>query len=141
MFAVSGLQQASANVTSWLLLLILGFVLLGLIVWWLFRRVNQMQTEALAEPPTEPRGATREDDLTKIEGIGPKVATVLKGAGIATFEALSNANTAEVQNALKAAGLQMMNPDGWIEQAQLAAKGDWDSLQKLQDELKGGRRA
>jgi hypothetical protein len=34
----------------------------------------------------------------------------------------------------------MMNPAGWIEQAELAAKGDWAALEKLQSELKGGRR-
>jgi hypothetical protein len=34
----------------------------------------------------------------------------------------------------------MMNPEGWIEQARLAAQGDWEELQKLQEELVGGRR-
>jgi hypothetical protein len=34
----------------------------------------------------------------------------------------------------------MMKPDGWIELADLAAKGDWQGLEKLQEELKGGRR-
>jgi hypothetical protein len=34
----------------------------------------------------------------------------------------------------------MMNPEGWIEQAKLAAQGDWTSLEKLQGELKGGRK-
>jgi hypothetical protein len=33
-----------------------------------------------------------------------------------------------------------MDPQGWIEQARLAAQGDWEGLKKLQDELKGGRR-
>ena len=33
----------------------------------------------------------------------------------------------------------MMDPSGWIEQAELAAKGDWGAFEKLQDELKGGR--
>jgi len=41
---------------------------------------------------------------------------------------------------LSAAGLQMMNPEGWIEQASLAANGDWAGVEKLQSELKGGRR-
>lgn len=140
MFAVGNLQQAGINTTGWLILLFLGLVLLGLIVWWLFRRVNRMQVEAAAEPPTTPRKETREDDLKKIEGIGPKVEQVLKEAGIRNFEALSNAKVERVRDVLKAAGLQMMNPDGWIEQARLAANGDWDGLQKLQDELLGGRR-
>jgi hypothetical protein len=45
-----------------------------------------------------------------------------------------------VQKTLNAAGLQMMNPEGWIEQANLAANGDWEGLKRLQDELKGGRK-
>jgi hypothetical protein len=140
MFAMAELQQAGTNTIGWLLLLLLGFILLGLIVWWLFRRVNRMQVEASAEPPTSPRKETREDDLKKIEGIGSKVEKVLKDAGIRNFETLANAKVADIQNVLNAAGLQMMNPEGWIEQAQLAVKGDWDGLKKLQDELQGGRR-
>jgi predicted flap endonuclease-1-like 5' DNA nuclease len=81
-----------------------------------------------------------EDDLARIEGIGPKVAGVLKGAGITTFDALAHAEPAKIRSILNEAGLRMMNPEGWIEQAQLAAKEDWDRLQKLQDELVGGRR-
>jgi len=34
----------------------------------------------------------------------------------------------------------MMNPEGWVDQAKLAAKGDWAALEKLQSELKGGRK-
>jgi hypothetical protein len=34
----------------------------------------------------------------------------------------------------------MMNPEGWIEQARLAAQGDREELAKLQAELKGGRK-
>ena len=79
------------------------------------------------------------DDLAKIEGIGPKVTTVLNDAGIFTFEELAKANVADVQKVLDAAGLQMMDPEGWISQAKLAAEGDWDGFEKLQDKLKGGR--
>lgn len=140
MYVMQHLQQAGSNM-GWLWYVILGLILLVLIVWGLFRRVKRMEVEALSEPPTTPRKATRNDDLTKIEGIGPKVSSVLKEAGITSFEALSNAKAAELRDTLNAAGLQMMNPEGWIEQARLAAKGDWDGLQKLQDELKGGRRA
>ena len=139
MLAIGTLQQADTGL-GWLWYVIVGLIILALIVWWLFRRVSGMQRSALAEPPTTPRKDTREDDLKKIEGIGPKVEQILKQAGIRSYEALSNADPAKVQNVLKEAGLQMMNPEGWIEQADLAAKGDWDRLQKLQDELKGGRR-
>lgn len=140
MLAMDYLQQAGRNITSWVLLLILGLFILGLVVWWLFKRVKRMEVEALTGKPELSRDDRREDDLTKIEGIGPKVEKVLKEAGIKNYQSLSTANADRIRDVLKEAGLQMMNPESWIEQASLADKGDWDALQKLQDELKGGRR-
>jgi predicted flap endonuclease-1-like 5' DNA nuclease len=81
------------------------------------------------------------DDLTELEGIGPKVAKVLAEIGISTFESLAKADPVRVKAALDAAGYKYMDPAGWIEQAALAAKGDTDGLKKLQDSLKGGRKA
>ena len=52
-------------------------------------------------------------------------------AGINTFEALEHANTAEVTQVLNSVGLQVMSPDGWIEQAELAAKDDWEGVKRL----------
>ncbi len=80
------------------------------------------------------------DDLVVLEGIGPKVAKVLNAAGVVSFADLAKADAAELQKTLSAAGLQMMNPEGWIEQAKLAAAGDKEGLARLQSELKGGRR-
>jgi large subunit ribosomal protein L21 len=89
---------------------------------------------------TKPEARVETDDLTKIEGIGPKVAKALNKAGIATFEALSNASVEDIQQILADAGLKMMDPTTWPQQAKLAADGDWDGLMKLQDKLSGGRK-
>ena len=124
---------------AWLLYLALGFFFLMVIIWWLTSRRNGNQPEVRHEAHA-PAAHKEPDDLTALEGIGPKVAKVLNGMGITTFAELAHANAAEVQNVLNAAGLQMMNPEGWIEQAKLAAKGDMDALKKMQDELKGGRK-
>ncbi len=80
------------------------------------------------------------DDLTILEGIGPKVARVLAGMGITTFADLALADYAKIKAGLYAAGYKYMDPAGWIEQAALAAKGDMEGLKKLQDSLKGGRK-
>lgn len=81
------------------------------------------------------------DDLKKIEGIGPKIASLLKEAGIVTFADLGKARQAILKEVLANAGkrYQMHDPKTWPKQAKLAAKGDWDALKKLQDELKGGK--
>ena len=85
--------------------------------------------------------ATKEDDLTKIEGIGPKIQSLLKDAGIRTWKQLSKTPTPKLRKILTDAGsrYKMHNPGTWAEQALLAADGKWDELKKWQDELDGGR--
>ena len=156
MSAMTFLEETGPNAElGWLLYLFLGFFLLMVIVGWLVSRRKEEQPEvahkthshheekATVAAPVSPlrvNEAAIPDDLVKLEGIGPKVAKILNEAGITTFAALAAANAADVEKILSAAGLQMMNPEGWIEQAALAAKGDWEGLEKLQGELKGGRR-
>jgi predicted flap endonuclease-1-like 5' DNA nuclease len=81
------------------------------------------------------------DDLTKIEGIGPKIAELLKADGIETFEKLAKSGVETVKGILENAGkrYQIHNPTTWMAQAKLAAKGDWETLKKWQDELSGGK--
>lgn len=81
------------------------------------------------------------DDLTKIEGIGPKMSAALRDAGIDTFEKLSKSNEDELKSAIEAAGMRLApSLSTWAEQAGYAVKGDWAGLEQLQDELTGGRR-
>jgi large subunit ribosomal protein L17 len=95
-------------------------------------------TPVVAAAPAKPAPP---DDLTVLEGIGPKVAKMLAGIGITTFKQLAEADLPKLRAALDDAGYKYMEPSGWVEQAALAAKGDLDGLKKLQGELKGGRRA
>ena len=101
---------------------------------------TEVEPEPEPEPELEPEPESVEsDDLKKIEGIGPKVASILNENGILTFVQLAEADVDKLNEMLDAASLQMMDPATWPEQAKLAAAGDWDALQKLQDELSGGR--
>lgn len=90
--------------------------------------------------PTKPK-VFKEDDLTKIEGIGPKIQGLLKEASIRTWKQLSKTPTPKLRKILNDAGsrYKMHNPSTWAEQALLAADGKWDELKKWQDELDGGR--
>lgn len=82
----------------------------------------------------------RPDDLEIVEGIGPRIAAILKESGINTFAQLAAARPDELSAAMKAAGLRIpADPASWPEQARLAAAGEWAALQKMQDRLKGGR--
>jgi hypothetical protein len=141
MFALRLLSEGGESPDTtllWMLIVALAFFFLMVIVGWWVSRNKQPEAESQHEAHGHESHAA--DDLTKLEGIGPKVAKVLTEAGYATFEKLSHAEATTIQKVLDAAGMQMMNPEGWIDQAKLAAKSDWARLEKLQSELKGGRK-
>lgn len=81
-----------------------------------------------------------DDDLTLIEGIGPKIARVLQAAGITSFAQLADVTPEALTETLRAADLRLANPATWPEQALFAATADWDGLKELQSQLKGGQR-
>lgn len=91
---------------------------------------------ATAEAPK----AREADDLEKIEGIGPKIAEVLRKNGVSTFAALAELDPAKITEMLKASGgrFGMAKPESWPRQAALAAAGKWDEFKQLTDELVGG---
>lgn len=80
------------------------------------------------------------DDLTKVEGIGPKIAAVLVKNGITTFAALAALQPDAITEMLKASGgrFGMAKPGTWPEQAALAAAGKWEEFEQLTKELVGG---
>jgi hypothetical protein len=138
MFAFILLSEEGSNMSLvWLLYIVLMFLLLMIIVGWLVGRKEQGQLEGQHEAKKSAKKDA--DDLAKIEGIGPKVVRVLKDAGITTYDELAHAKIGRIQEVLDAAGLQMMNPKGWIAQAKLAAQDDWKGFEKLQSELKAGQ--
>jgi predicted flap endonuclease-1-like 5' DNA nuclease len=90
--------------------------------------------------PTD-QGKPAKESLTVVEGIGPKIASILQKAGIETLEALAQADPADIEQILEQADprYHMHDPSTWPAQARLAANGNWDVLKDYQEELKGGR--
>ncbi|WP_047246396.1 30S ribosomal protein S2 [Maribacter thermophilus] len=80
------------------------------------------------------------DDLTKIEGVGPKAAEALVNAGIDTYEKVAKADAEKMKEILTEASSRMahLDPTSWPKQAQMAADGKWDELKEWQDNVKGG---
>ncbi len=103
---------------------------------------SEKQSRASESSEEQPSGAgTGADDLTQIEGIGPKMRDALVGAGINTFERLAQTSEDELRSAVENAGMRLApSIPTWAEQAEYAAKGDWDGLQAFQDTLVAGRR-
>lgn len=79
--------------------------------------------------------------LEKIEGIGPKISKLLNARSIYTLADLAEAKVEELQHCLEEAGPQyrLANPATWPEQARLAIEGNWEALDALKADLKGGR--
>ena len=87
-----------------------------------------------------PKKSSAKDDLTKIEGIGPKAAEALTAAGLATFADVSKSTPTKIKKILDEAEGRFgaMNPGTWTKQAEMAAADKWDELKKWQDEMDGG---
>jgi predicted flap endonuclease-1-like 5' DNA nuclease len=128
-------------------------VLVGLLITWLigylFCRRHRMsdvsgdapdrrapETVIELEPPAEP------DDLTRIDGIGPKISALLNEHGVTTFAQLAATGVERVRAILSSGGprFRIADPETWQEQARLARDGNWEALESLQGSLKGGRR-
>ena len=153
LFSIMLEESASGRGIPWWVWVILIVILLVLLWFWFGREADE--TPASAETSEEPdvpvaqkvetiqvdETPAEPDDLKKIEGIGPKVSSLLNQAGIFTFQQMVDTGAQKLESILDEAGLQMINADTWPEQAKLAAAGEWDALDVLQDELKGGRRA
>ena len=131
-------------------------VVLIVIVWWLLNQnAQQAKDEVQADPHSEivldtpadeepevvveAEAPQVEDDLAVIEGIGPKIKSILYAAGIKSFAKLAEYEPEAIKDILTEAGLRLGDPTSWPAQAKLAADGNMDALDALQDKLKGGR--
>ncbi len=134
--------QQSANVSADIQSLLV-IILVILILWWRMISNARQTSQAIAVEYAHLEGhaAPRQDDLTVIEGIGPKIASILQSAGITTYAQLAETDAERLRAILEAAGsrYRLANPATWSEQAALAASGDWVSLQQLQGRLIAGR--
>ncbi len=84
------------------------------------------------------KSEAKADDLKKVEGIGPKIASTLNEAGISTFAELAKTDAAKIAEIIADVRGNHVT-DTWPAQAKLAAEGKWDELKKWQDELDGGK--
>lgn len=80
------------------------------------------------------------DDLTIIEGIGPKINELFKDNGLKTFAQVAKASEPQMRAILEKGGsrFRMANPGTWAQQAALAADNKWADLKALQDKLNAG---
>ena len=139
-FAITA-QQFGVNDWVWIII----FILVLALVWWLLSRSTRQSEVEEAEIETQvaeehTKDFAHMDDLTRIEGIGPKINSLLQEAGISSFVQLADTNVSKLDEILDTAGITLADPKTWPEQAELAAGNQWEELEKLQGELSGGRK-
>ena len=100
--------------------------------------VEPLATAAEAPVAGEPESR---DDLTLVEGIGPRTQEVLNRASIFSFGQLAQVTPADIRGLLEAEGgmIAMQDPATWSQQAAMANAGQWDELRAWQAELNGGK--
>ena len=82
----------------------------------------------------------RADDLSRIEGIGPKISEILIAGGIRTFRRLATMPEESVRSIVNAGGVSFIPSVGtWAGQAALLRDGDEAGFQTLVDRLLAGR--
>ena len=133
------MQSKILGLPWWVWLIVLAVIVIVVLLIALQDKPKEEVAEVIekkAQPQTHPV-----EDLTKIEGIGPKINAVLQQSGITTFRKLADASVEDLQKILDEVNIRLADPATWPQQSALAAAGEWEKLQKLQDELKGGRQA
>jgi len=103
--------------------------------------VNEVIEPVVEDTSTPAADESAGDDLKKIEGVGPKIESLMKEGGLKTWAAVAAASPESIKEILLAAGnrYKMHDPTTWPTQAGLASEGKWDELNKWQDEHKGGK--
>lgn len=150
--ALSVRAEEQTNGFPWWAILLLLVIIIVILIWALTRSTRFSEEEAphvehapidLSSEVTRAEPViVAEDDLKIIEGIGPKISSLLKGAGIQTFAQLADTDPETIRKILFDVDPRLGrlgDPTTWPAQAKLAAEGKMSELQALQDSLKGGR--
>ncbi len=93
---------------------------------------NQKASKAsarAAKPKAEAAATPASDDLTQLNGIGPRIASILNAGGVATYAQLEHTSTEKLREIIAASGaLPPPGLDTWPTQASYAERGDWEAL-------------
>jgi predicted flap endonuclease-1-like 5' DNA nuclease len=83
----------------------------------------------------------KDTNLQIIEGVGPKMESILNENGIQNWQTLAKKSPADLRKLLDNYGdkYRIIDPKSWSKQAELAAASDWSGLVGLQKSLDGGK--
>ena len=98
--------------------------------WQGLMKYNNQAAKSRPAPQKAPAAAAEpSDDLTQLNGIGPRIASILNDGGITSYNQLQHANTGDLRQIIATGGaLPPSSLESWPTQATYAAKGDWSGL-------------
>ena len=152
-------DYTGADATLEILIMLFVAFLLGALLMWLYdkymvecvdeeyheeeNRADIVETEPVKEEKIveEPKVEVKEDDLKIIEGVGPKIESILKSSGLTTLKDVANTSPEKIREILLEKGGERYafhNPATWPDQADLADTGRMEELKEYQDFLSGG---
>jgi len=69
------------------------------------------------------------DDLTQLNGIGPRISSILSDGGVTTYAELEHTDPSQLRKIIAQGGaLPPSSLDTWPTQASYAVRGDWQGL-------------
>lgn len=127
-----------SDATLEIFFMLLVAFLLGYILAMLIYRRQDTETTYVVSAPLK-----QKDNLKIVEGIGPKIESLLNDAGITSFADVVESGATGIQKVLDNAGpkYQMHNPTTWPDQAELAMQERWSELKEYQDLLNAGKQS
>jgi predicted flap endonuclease-1-like 5' DNA nuclease len=85
----------------------------------------------IEDAKVEEAAPSKPDDLTVLDGIGPKISGVLQSAGVTTYSQIAEMDTSQIEKILDEAQIRLARFDNWPEQAKFAAAGDWEGFKEF----------
>lgn len=103
--------------------------------------ITAVAFDAVAAKAAFGKKRIKADDLTVVEGIGPKISELFHNHDITTWAALGSTSVEKCQEVLNSGGkrFEIHRPGTWPMQAEMAALGQWSKLKKWQDEHDYGK--
>ena len=99
--------------------------------WQGLMKYNSRGSEPSHQAATKPKAAkaAAPDDLTQLNGIGPRISTILSDGGVTTYAELEHTDPSELRKIIAQGGaLPPSSLDTWPTQASYAQRGDWQGL-------------
>ena len=99
--------------------------------WQGLMKYNQRGSEPSHRGATKSKAAkaAAPDDLTQLNGIGPRISSILSDGGVTTYAELEHTDPSELRKIIAQGGaLPPSSLDTWPTQASYAVRGDWQGL-------------